>query len=413
MPLKKLIIIACLALGFLPTKAQNKNTVSATTGLAGRWRGIFKLPDNTDVPFNFEIGLKNGNLNLVFLNATERFDGGTVTQTADSVFVRLNQFDNEFAFKLKGDSLIGVLRKQDQSATLFNLKAKKGELYRFKPTAKSPAADFSGTYQVFFKTDNIENEKAIGVFKQNGKKLSGTFLRVTGDTRYLEGIIDGNDFYLSSFIGSNPSYFTGSFAINGAIKGEQISAKGKVPFTGNKNKNAVLPDAYQLTSLKDSVKTLDFSLPDINGNKISLKDKKYEGKVVILTIAGTWCPNCVDEASFLAPWYKANKKRGVEIIGIHFERNLDPEYLKKVIGRFRDKFDIQYDQVVAGKPDPKAVAEALPALKNFVSFPTTIFINKKGEVAEIHTGYSGPATGKYYTDFVKKFNAEIDRLVKE
>jgi hypothetical protein len=33
-------------------------------------------------------------------------------------------------------------------------------------------------------------------------------------------------------------------------------------------------------------------------------------------------------------------------------------------------------------------------------------------VAKIHTGYSGPATGKYYTAFVKEFNEEVDKLLK-
>jgi len=33
-------------------------------------------------------------------------------------------------------------------------------------------------------------------------------------------------------------------------------------------------------------------------------------------------------------------------------------------------------------------------------------------VAKIHTGFSGPATGKYYDEFVKEFNHDIDALVK-
>ena len=165
--------------------------------------------------------------------------------------------------------------------------------------------------------------------------------------------------------------------------------------------------------MKDGYKTLDFSLPDVNGRKISLTDEKFRNKVVILTITGTWCPNCVDEASFIAPWYKENRNRGVEVIGIHYERQLDSAYVKKALGRFRDKFDIQYDQVIAGKPDKQQVAESLPGLNNFLSFPTMIIINKKGEVAQIHAGYSGPATGKYYTDFVHAFNEEINGLLKQ
>ncbi|RDC57837.1 TlpA family protein disulfide reductase [Pedobacter chinensis] len=380
----------------------------------GTWRGTFKIKPDVEVPFNFEINAKNtGKAHLTFLNAEERFDGGIVNQTTDSIFIKLDQFDNELAFKIEGDSLVGVLRKQDQSGKPLTVVASRGTNYRFKTTGKAPTADFSGTYDVAFKSPNGKDENAVGLFKQNGNKITGTFLRVTGDSRYLEGIIEGNDFYLSSFIGSSPSYYKGTFSTDGTIKGEAVSARGNIEFSGNQNQNAALPDAYKLTFLKEGYKTLDFSFPDVNGKKISLSDEKFKNKVVILTITGTWCPNCVDEASFIAPWYKENRNRGVEVIAIHYERQLDSAYVKKALTRFREKFDIQYDQVIAGKPDKQLVAESLPALNNFLSFPTTIIINKKGEVAQIHTGYSGPATGKYYTDFVKEFNAEINSLLEQ
>jgi hypothetical protein len=55
----------------------------------------------------------------------------------------------------------------------------------------------------------------------------------------------------------------------------------------------------------------------------------------------------------------------------------------------------------------------LPSLATFKAFPTTIFIGKDGKVSKIHTGFSGPATGKFYDDFVKEFNEEVDRLLSQ
>lgn len=379
----------------------------------GNWRGVFEIKPGVEVPFNFDISKKDKQTQLTFLNADERFDGGLVDQTADSIFVKLNQFDNELAFKIDGDSLVGFLRKQDQSGKPVPLRATKGSNYRFKSNGEKPAKDFTGKYDVTFKSPNGKEEKAVGVFTQTGAKLTGTFLRVTGDSRYLEGIVEGNKFYLSGFIGLSPSYYKGTFGTDGTISGEAVSSRGDTPFIGNKNDNAALPDAYKLTFLKDGYKTLNFSFPDVNGKKVSLSDEKFKNKVVILTITGTWCPNCVDEASFIAPWYKENRKRGVEVIALHYERKLDSAYVRQALTRFREKFGIEYDQVIAGTPDKGVVAQSLPALNNFLSFPTTIIINKNGEVAQIHTGYSGPATGKYYTDFVKEFNTEIDDLLKQ
>lgn len=377
----------------------------------GKWRGVAKVKEGLDIPFNFEISDKSGQQKLYFRNAEESFEGGVVKQTADSVFVKLDQFDNELAFAIEGDRLTGTLRKQDKSGKPLIIDAAR-ENYRFK-TDQPASADYSGSYDVIFTSPNGKEEKTVGLFKQTGNKLTGTFLRVTGDSRYLEGVVEGNEFQLSSFIGSSPAYYKGTFQTNGTLKGEIVSARGSQPFTGNKNKNAALPDPYQLTYLKKGYKTLDFSFPDINGKKISLKDEKYKNKVVILTITGSWCPNCVDEAGFIAPWYKKNKNRGVEVIALHYERSTEPEYAKKVMTRFRERFGIEYDQVLAGTADKQVVSESLPALDSFLSFPTTIIIDKKGNVAQIHTGFNGPATGKFYDEFVKEFNTEIDTLLKK
>jgi len=393
------------------SEAKTKEKKAKAFVALGKWRGIAKVKEGLEIPFNFEINEKSGQQKLYFRNAEESFEGGLVKQTADSLFVKLDQFDNELAFAINGDQLAGTLRKQDKNGKPLIIIAERKN-YRFK-TDKPASADYSGSYDVIFTSPNGKEEKTVGLFKQTGNKLTGTFLRVTGDSRYLEGIVEGNEFQLSSFIGSSPAYYKGNFQPNGTLTGEILGVRGSQPFTGTKNKDAALPDPYKLTYLKDGYKTLDFSFPDVNGKKISLKDEKYKNKVVILTITGSWCPNCVDEATFIAPWYKANKKRGVEIIALHYERSTEPEYAKKVINRFRDRFGIEYDQVLAGTADKQAVSESLPALDSFLSFPTTIIIDKLGNVAQIHTGFNGPATGKFYDEFVKEFNTEIDTLLKK
>jgi hypothetical protein len=52
-------------------------------------------------------------------------------------------------------------------------------------------------------------------------------------------------------------------------------------------------------------------------------------------------------------------------------------------------------------------------LSKFLAFPTTVFIDKKGNVRKIHTGFTGPATGGHYTEFVNETKAELDKLVAE
>lgn len=381
----------------------------------GDWRALFQLRPGVEVPVTFDIRVvEGGRKNAFFHNAEERFDVGRVEQTSDSLFIFLDQFDNELAFRIdnNNNTLAGVLKRQDGTGTPLPVKVEGGN-FRFEDKGTKPAGDFSGTYDVVFRSGDGKEEKTVGVFQQNGNKLKGTFLRVTGDSRYLEGVVDGNNFYLSSFIGSSPSYYTGSFTGDGQLTGEIVGARGGQPFSGTKNEKAALPDAYKLTYLKEGYSAFSFSFPDANGRVVSLSDKKFAGKVVVVTIGGTWCPNCVDETAFLAPWYAANRSRGVEVVSIQYERQTDPTFVKKVLTRQRDKYNIQYAQVFGGLADKQGVARSLPSLNAFSAFPTTIIVDRHGKVAQIHTGYSGPATGIYYQQFVKEFNQEIDGLLKD
>jgi peroxiredoxin len=62
--------------------------------------------------------------------------------------------------------------------------------------------------------------------------------------------------------------------------------------------------------MKDPSEKLQFSFPDLDGRTISLSDPQYAGKVVIVTLAGSWCPNCHDEAAFLAALYRECTRKG-------------------------------------------------------------------------------------------------------
>lgn len=176
---------------------------------------------------------------------------------------------------------------------------------------------------------------------------------------------------------------------------------------------AGLPDPYTPTYLKEGYKKLDFTLPDLDGKPVSLSDEKYKGKVVIVEIIGTWCPKCTDQTAFLSPWFKKNKQRGVEAIAIGFEQKDDLDYARYTLGKLRERYRIEYDILFGGIADKKVASDKLPSLNRMMAFPTTIIIDRKGEVRQIHTGYAGKVTGKYYDEYVKKWNQYLDALIAE
>ena len=384
----------------------------------GIWRGVFKVSES-EVPFNFELkGKDAAHATFTLLNGTRRDDFHVQYLGKDSIFIKMNTYDAALVARIDDEgqisgeyrSLVPGLRGNALPFT-----AEQGKSYRFVEPGKdvAPAADLSGKWEFKgFSKEAVPNK--IAILKQTGNKLTGVIMQVTGDSRELEGTVQGNQFVLSGFSGPSPKIYRGTINEDGTLSGEiSQGIYDNLKFTGIKDSKAELPDPYKLTALKEGVKKLAFTFPDLTGKPVSLTDEKYKGKVVIVELVGTWCPNCTDQTVFLSPWFNKNQKRGVEAIAVGFEQKDDLEYGKYTLGKLRDKYNIKYDILFGGLADKRLVADKLPALSKFIAYPTTIIIDRKGEVREIYTGYTGTVTGQYYADYEKKFNKVLDELIAE
>lgn len=406
-----LIALICISLAACNSKPQQKSTATLKTGM---WRATIDI-QGQQLPFNFEV-LKDssGGYDIYLHNAEERLLLDEVTVTADSLDAVLHIFDANIKAKIKGDSLVGFFIKNYEKDYILPFSAKHGETHRFeKASSQNNIPDFNGTYEVIF-TNAVDTTNAIGIFKQQGDSVTGTFLTSTGDYRYLQGNVADGVLQLSTFDGNHAYLFRARKKEDGKLYGEYFSGKTfSATWVGVKNEKAVLPDAESLTFLKPGYKKIEFSFPDVAGNKVSLEDEKYKNKVVILQLFGTWCPNCLDETQFLSPWYEQNKSRGVEIIGLAFERKADFEYASNRVKKMITKLNVSYNFVIAGTNDKDSASAALPMLNKVGAFPTTIFIGKDGTVKKIHTGYAGPGTGIYYEQGIERFNEIVSELLNE
>jgi peroxiredoxin len=251
------------------------------------------------------------------------------------------------------------------------------------------------------------------MFKQVGNSVTGTFLKPSGDYRFLQGNVSGDSLFMS--------YFDGSYCmqIRVKVKGKEFTGNFYTGLAGKRNlkakldPKASLPDLKKLTYLKPGFDRINFSLPDPDGNTISLQDARFKGKVVVIELMGSWCPNCIDESRFLSPYYKKNKSKGLEVIGLSFEYSEDMKISGPKIKNFISKIGIPYPIVLAGKPDDPTIEKVLPMLHKINGYPTTFIIDKQGKVREIHTGFSGPGTGVYYTDWIQEFDKTIQALLIE
>lgn len=399
------LVISASFLGCKPTTPELK---------IGTWRGVLKI-QGQDLPFNFRVTNDTaGGFDVYLKNAREEILLDEIVFKNDSVDFVLHVFDAQLRVAINGDSLNGffILNYRDNYRVPF--KAAFGQDYRFAPPEnKTTPTNFSGKYQVLF-VNEVDTTQAVGLVTQDGPYAEGSFLTPTGDYRFLEGGVFNDTLYLSTFDGNHTYLFKAFKQNDTTLIGDYWSGKTfHQTWTGTKNKNASLPNPESLTYLKDGYEKIEFSFPDVNGNKVSLTDEKFKNKVVILQLSGSWCPNCMDETKFLVPWYNQNKDRGVEILGLAYERKDDFTYASDRVKKMMSKWNVPYNFVIAGVNDKEKAAETLPALNRVVAFPTTIFVGKDGKVKHIHTGFEGPGTGIYHQQFIERFNQIVNELLAE
>ncbi len=387
-----------------------KNEPKTPTLKTGFWRGEITI-QKQQVPFVFEIVQNKNKYKINLHDGDNIIELDEVTVANDSLFFTLHIFDIDVKAKIGENNLNGTYTKNYADNYVLPFKATFGKKQRIdNPTTTTK---FNGTWSFKFEGDD-DNNKKVALLKADGNSLKGSILSKTGDYRFLEGTSTNNEFTLYAFDGNHLFIFKAQLENDSVFKGEYWSGKtAHKKFTAIRDDTATLPDANSLTYLKDGFDSIEFSFPDLDGNLISLNDSKYQNKVVVLQLFGTWCPNCMDETKFLTKWYDKNKNRGVEIIGLGYEIKDNFDYAKKRVQKMKDKYQIGYDFVIAGTSKSGNAAKSLPMLNHVMSFPTAIIIDKKGKVRNIHTGFSGPATGDYYLDYIQEFNSLMDELLAE
>jgi thiol-disulfide isomerase/thioredoxin len=378
----------------------------------GEWRGTLTLNDTTELPFTFTVDLGPLFYSLTIHNASENITVENLVVTKDSINWHMPVFDSWF--KCKIDSLKGF------HGTFFNRSASKP--YELKFTAEYGKQRFDYVlcraapkidgikWECDFSPGTSDSSKAIGIFTyaKDRKSFSGTFLTETGDYRFLEGgFTSCSVVTLSCFDGSHAFLFRGNFGQD-PVQGSAWYGKfGYEDWTARQNEKFELRNPESLTFIKDS-SNVNFTFNDLHGKPVSLSDPQFKGKVVVIQIMGSWCPNCMDETAWMSEVYNKYHSQGLEVIALAYERSADTAKANPNIRRVRDHFNAKYTFLNTGKSGKNAASESLPFLNGIMSFPTTIYIDKTGKVRMVYTGFNGPATGAAY----EKDTTEALRLIQ-
>ncbi|MFM7329176.1 MAG: TlpA disulfide reductase family protein, partial [Bacteroidota bacterium] len=284
----------------------------------GPWRGVISM-QGQELPFNFTVDSTANGLTATLRNAEEQLLLDEVRMDGDTVVMVMHIFDAELRGKVEGDSLNGFFVKNYEKNYRLPFRAAAGQEFRFSNADAQPSTDFTGRWATTFFNDS-DTTIAVGIFKQTGNAVTGTFLTPTGDYRYLEGNVVNGIMNLSVLDGNHAFLFTAEKTSDQNLTGTYRSGKAWMQtWTAVRDDKAALPDANALTALKDGIDTFQFSFPDEDSTLVDSKDTRFSGKPMIIQLLGTWCPNCMDETKFLSGWYNNNKNRGIEVVGLAFE----------------------------------------------------------------------------------------------
>ncbi len=378
----------------------------------------FEEVTDGELPFTFELVYDTKDkFHIEIINGEERI-------RVDDIVYGHNRVNGDDTIRIEFphyDSYIRALYEEDVIEGEWVVKTKKnytipfvawqGKNHRFTTLKKEPV-NVAGKWEVTF-GEKGEEYSAIGEFQQEGNYLTGTFLTETGDYRFLEGTVQADKMYLSTFDGSHAFLFEAKMLPDSTLVGTFRSGSHyKDIWIAKRNSSVTLTDPNTLTYLKEGYDKVTFSFENSDGKRVSLEDEKYKDKIKIVQIIGTWCPNCADETQFLADYLSKNKNKDLAVIALAYEKHKHKEKAFSAISKFKKRFGIDYEVLWAGSSKKDEAAKTLPMLNHILSYPTMIFLDKNDKVRKIHTGFAGPATSEY-PKFIKEFNDFVGALLNE
>jgi peroxiredoxin len=377
--------------------------------IAGRWDATIQI-NGVATPFPLEISGSGANVTASFFNGDDRYASTQGRFENGKLVVNWDYYAATLDATLKDGVLEGQYAGTRRMKGPFAIRATRAAA---KPTAISamvPSID--GLWEIPNKSGKGELAWRF-IVQQSGSKADATILRVDGDTGTISGAFQNGKFVLSHFDGARAHLLEITPASDGTL---DILQDGKAKMTAYRPAAARAkglpeptdPDLH--TTMKDPSQPFQFSFPDLNGRVVSNADARFRGKVLVVEITGSWCPNCHDEAPFLAEMYRKFGTQGVEIVSLSFEEAdqlKDPTRLRA----FVKKYGLEFPVLLGGDPD-EANAK-LTQLVNWNTWPATLFIDRKGLVRGIHSGFPSSGSGDLFRQAKDEFNVEVGRLLAE
>jgi thiol-disulfide isomerase/thioredoxin len=384
--------------------------VSTSSAIAAPPSGLWDatvVVNAVEIPFHFELSTKSGKLVGAFLNGDERVQSTAGSFANDTLVLQFDQYASRLDAKWTDGALTGQYARPAQTSYAFSARP-----HVVVAASGESVPSIAGQWDIA--VDSPKGEGAWRFFvRQAGAIVSAAILRVDGDTGTLTGTYHAGKFVLSHFSGARPLRLEVTRNADGTLT---VVQNGKASYTAVKSSDARAKklaepaDPSRWTSVKDPSQPLHFTGLDLNGATVTESDARFKGQVVLLNIMGSWCPNCHDEAPFLAELDRTYRKRGLAIVALSFE---DAEQLKNParLRAFIATYGVGYTVLLGG--EPSEIGAKLPDAVRLNTWPATFFIGRDGLVRGAHAGFAGKATGTAHERLKREITATVETLLKE
>jgi len=402
-------------------------TLAFATGIDDKhsepWQGVWTVELQTPgggLPFELRCSRKENNWTTTIHNADETIEVANRI-AGSSLVLSMPHYDSKLSLELDGednDRAVGVWKKTrgaDAVAELACLAVRMNP----KPSGidapnKQQLEPWLGRFAIQFADSE---DLAVGILKASdasNTEVRGTILTTTGDYRYLAGkVTDSGKLRLSCFDGAHAFLITATMS-EGTINGDFWSGDWyHTTWRGSRAPDVKLADGFAQAVVNEDIRLSDLEFIDLDGNPAPMAAAKLRGKVTIVELFGSWCPNCHDAAVFLGELDRRYAAQGLKVVGLGFELTGRQERDLVQLKRYVKRFDIDYPVLLAGLADKSKASQAFPVLDRVRSYPTLIIVDQAGKVRTVYSGFSGPATGEEHTRLCQRLEGIVRGLLAE
>jgi thiol-disulfide isomerase/thioredoxin len=407
--MRRVLMVSAILLAALPVTSAQRIVAPK---IAGLWDAVV-VADQAEIPFRFEVAQSGAQVQGFFFEGDQKVGSTSGAFENGRLKLEYDFLNTTLEATFDGAQFSGTYRNNGTNAPPLEIRGR-----RFVPVAASTAAtpQVTGNW-VMYRTapDGSKLDVSWRLYlRQSGSAVSGAILKTSGDSGALTGRWNGNTLVLSHFAGERPLLLEAHLNADGTLG---IVLDRKFTYRAARTNEARAkglpepPDPSRFTSVKDPTAPFHFSGLALDGRKVSDADPEFRGKAVVLTIGGTWCPNCHDEVPFLVALYKQFHAQGLEVVGLNFELDPDLARARPRVLAFIKRYGVEFPMLVPGTPDE--VSSKLPQLVNFGVYPTTIFIGRDGRVRSVHAGFASAATGEEHQRLEREERELVEQLLAE